>query len=95
MSLKKITQKQQDYREELAEYNEEMIFYDGFEDALIGVLTQFGRPPIALYDREKCIKILMEDGMDEEGAEEFFSFNSEGSYVGDSTPAFAIFVKKG
>ena len=48
--------------------------------------------PIALYDRYMCIEILMkEDGMSEEDAEEHFSYNVIGSYVGENTPAFVTF----
>jgi len=42
---------------------------------------------LSLDDREKCIEILMED-MSEEEAEEYFEFNVQGSYVGETTPAF-------
>jgi len=75
---------------------EEATLADGFEDALIGIVEWFGHPPVALYNREKCIAILMErDGMDWEEAEEFFGFNVIGSYVGESTPAFATIVPSG
>jgi hypothetical protein len=62
---------------------------DGFEDAYMGLATQFTRPPLAVYDRNKCIQILIErDGMSGEEAEEYFQFNVEGSWVGDNTPLF-------
>jgi len=45
--------------------------------------------PVVVYDRAKCLEILMADGeMDHEGAEEFFEFNVAGSYVGERTPMF-------
>lgn len=76
-------------QEFIANMNEEALFADGFEDALIGYVEIFNKV-IALYDREKCIDILMKrDGMDEEGAIEFFDFNVTGAYVGESTPGFA------
>ena len=78
-------------REEVAEANEEMLFADSFEDALIGWVERFGMSPVALYDREKCIAVLMKrDGMSQEDAEEFFCFNVIGSWMGDNTPAFAV-----
>jgi hypothetical protein len=46
-------------REQVAEVNEEALFADGFDDALIGYVQRFSQPPLALYDREKCIQILM------------------------------------
>jgi hypothetical protein len=56
--------------------------------AIVGLVSAFGKEPVVCYDREKVIEILMEDGMDEEEAEEFFSFNIEGAYVGEATPMF-------
>jgi hypothetical protein len=61
---------------------------DGFENAFLGISRRFNSPPFATYDRNKCIGILLEQGMDEDEAEEYFAFNVEGTYVGDSTPAF-------
>ncbi len=70
----------------LAEQNPEAVLYDGFEDALVGLACQFNTV-LACYDRERCIKILMErDGMDEDEAEEYFEFNVAGAYVGTFTP---------
>ena len=65
---------------------ENVLLADGFEDAFIGIGRQFGYP-IAVYDRNKCVEILMKD-MSEEEAIEYFSFNVEGAYVGDKTPIF-------
>ena len=67
---------------------------DGFEDALIGMVSRFGMEiPVALYDRRKCLQILMErDGMDYEGAVEFFDFNVIGEMAGEGTPAFADLI---
>lgn len=83
----------EEIRDQLGELNEDAILFDGFEDALIGYIQRFsasGHVLVALYDRAKCIEILMDrDGMDEEGAEEFFGFNVEGCYAGEHTPAFA------
>lgn len=70
--------------------DEEVLLADGFEDAFVGVGRQFNGPPCAVYDRSVCIAILMRDGMDESEAEEYFSFNVEGAWVGENTP---IFVK--
>ena len=66
----------------------EILFLDGFEAALIGTVYRFGMPSVALYDRAKCIDILMRDGLTHEVAEEHFAFNVEGAWVGERTPAF-------
>ncbi len=67
----------------------EALLADGFEDALIGSCVRFGQPTIALYDLDKCIKILMRDGASYEKALEYFEYNTLGAWMGDSTPAFA------
>jgi hypothetical protein len=92
---KKVGMKDEEYKELLAEVNEEMIFFDGYEDALIGYVERFGMGPVALYDRNKCIEILMKrDGMTGEEAEEFFEFNTIGAWVGEATPAFMVIVPR-
>jgi len=65
---------------------QDILLADGFEEAFIGVAYQFDKP-MAVFDREKCINILARD-MSHEEAEEYFQFNVEGAYVGESTPAF-------
>jgi len=72
----------------ITQHNDEALFADGFEDALIGVGVIFNRS-LATYDMRKCIDILMKrDGMTEEEAVEYFDFNVTGSYVGENTPVF-------
>ena len=79
-----------EFREWLAEANPEALLADGFEEALMGYVETFSAAPIALYNRAKCIEILMKrDGMTDEEAEEFFCFKVSGAYVGESTPGFA------
>lgn len=79
-------------RAHLAELDESVLMADGFEDALVGYVQQFNTI-LALYDRGKCIEILMKrDGMSEDEAEEFFEFNVQGAYAGAHTPAFATIL---
>ena len=67
----------------------EMVFFDGFDDALIGVVTQFGGDPRVCYDFYRCLAILQsEHKMDHDEALEYFGYNVIGSYVGTSTPCF-------
>ena len=67
-----------------------MLLADGFEKAFIGVtISQPLREEVAVYDFDKCIEVLMErDGMDEEGAVEYFYYNVSGSWLGKHTPLF-------
>ena len=68
---------------------EEIILYDGFEDAFVGIMTAYGSEDRAVYDYDKCIQILVDrDEMNLCEAQEYFSFNVLGMYVGDRTPAF-------
>ena len=67
--------------------DETIVLADGFESSFIGIARQFGRP-FAVYDRESCINSLMEQEMSYEEAEEWMSFNTEGAYAGEHTPAF-------
>ena len=66
---------------------EEIIIYDEYEDAIIGLADRFGMDTSVAYDYDKVIKILMED-MSYEEAVEYFDFNVIGGWVGDSTPVF-------
>ena len=65
-----------------------MLKADGFDKAIIGVGSRCGQPDIIAYDVNKCIKILMDQGMTDEEAMEFFEFNVVGAWVGEETPIF-------
>jgi hypothetical protein len=94
-STKKASQSKEFTRikETLAEIDEQILLADGFEEALIGYVEIFNKT-IALYDRDKCLDILMKrDGMDYDSAVEFFEFNTTGAYVGEHTPAFATILR--
>ncbi len=68
---------------------DKLLFADGFDDAIVGVSHQFNSLSVA-YDKNKCIGILMarDEEMTIDDAEEYFSFNIIGSYVGKHTPSF-------
>jgi hypothetical protein len=66
----------------------DVLFADGFEEAFLGLGSRFTYQ-VAVYDRRKCIKILIaRDEMSPEDAEEYFGFNVEGAYMGEHTPIF-------
>jgi hypothetical protein len=72
----------------LAEIYPELITYDGFDDAIIGVAT-VNLTMHVVYDEEKVLKILQEQlGSTYDEAVEYFEFNIAGAYVGISTPSF-------
>ena len=71
----------------LESYEEEQLkFADGFDEAIIGIHDNFTKKPIVIYSKQKCIKILMDNGMTYEEAIEYFDFNVSGAYVGEDTP---------
>lgn len=81
--------------EYLAEINPEMLLADGFEEALIGYGERCGTPPLAIYDVDKCIEILVKrDEMSYEEAWDYFSYNTLGAYMGVNTPIFVTLLKQ-
>lgn len=74
---------------ESGEYDD-LLLADGFEEAFIGLSqSQPNRPVCAVYDADKCIKILKRrDKMTYDEALDFFAYNVLGSYVGWTTPLF-------
>jgi len=70
-----------------------LTVFDGFEDAVVGVARQFTGRPLVVYDRDKCIEVLVEQGMDHDEAEEYFQFNTEGCWAGDSTPLIMVSIE--
>lgn len=81
------------FLEEFSEFNPEALYPTDMKHAVIGYMERFGMEPLILLDREKCIKGLMKDGMSYEEANEFFEFNTIGSWVGKGTPCFATLLK--
>jgi hypothetical protein len=81
-------------REEIEQFIEsyveasEILLADDFDDAFIGTAERFGMQAVAAYDEQKCIEILMSQGMDEEEAREYFEYNTLGAWVGEGTPIF-------
>jgi hypothetical protein len=79
-------------RERLVDQNggEELMFLDDekFDKAIVGLCDRFGEPTVVIYDRDKVIEALKEDGMDYEEALEYFEFNIAGAWMGSLTPAF-------
>jgi len=74
--------------EELEDENPNALLADGFERAYLGICYRACQPPVASYDYDKCLEILVGQGMDYEAALEFFEFNTIGAWVGPNTPVF-------
>ena len=65
----------------------DMIFADGFDEAIAGTVWDGERTRV-VYETEKILSILMEDGMTYDEASEYFDFNVAGSYMGVYTPLY-------
>ncbi len=65
--------------------NKTFLKVDGFDDAILGVdKNDF----TLVYSVDRCINILVNEGMEEEDAIEHFYYNVIGSYMGEKTPTF-------
>lgn len=64
--------------------DEDLIFFDGLDEAIIGVGSRAASPPCVVYDRQRCIELL---------GEEHFEHNVEQGYVGVNTPIFLTWVR--
>ena len=70
---------------------ESALTMDGYDDCAIGILERFGMEPIVLYDRERVIQKLMDEGASTyEDALDFYLYNQLGGWRGESTPGFVV-----
>jgi len=68
-----------------------MLLAEGdFEEAFIGFADRPSLPRLAIYDKNKCIEILIKQGMTNQDAIDYFMFYEEDSWVGegDEIPLF-------
>lgn len=74
---------------DLSEHAEGAILLTGLEEAIIGVVEEFGNGTRILYDKDKIIKILCErDSMTIEEAFKFYDFNILGLYASEQNAVF-------
>jgi hypothetical protein len=75
----------------LAELNPDALLADGLEAAYIGHTINFHHAHVAVYDYRRCVAILVgRDGMTEDEADEYLSFNTLDAYVGPNGPLFIV-----
>ena len=67
---------------------EVMSIGDRFNGALLGFGWRFHDGPVLAYDLDKVLEIFMEDGMDEDEAQEWVDRNVLDAWVGEGTPMF-------
>jgi len=63
----------------------EILQADGFDRAIIGLEPLSGK---LIYDINKMVDILLEDGLSETDAIEHLDFNVLNAYVGEKTPLY-------
>ncbi|MDB8556555.1 hypothetical protein PNU17_12330 [Turicibacter sanguinis] len=74
----------------LEKFDKDIIVFDNLDQAIIEILTSRPNlPPVAVYDIEKCIEILMHNmNSSYEIASEYFYYNIFSIYLGNRTPIF-------
>ena len=76
---------------DIDQYAEGAIILDGLDDAIIGIVEEFGNGRRILYSKHKILTILCErDLMTMSEAEEFFDYNIIGLYAGEQNPVFLV-----
>ena len=75
-------------REELAALNPQALLADGLDDALIGWGLQATKMPGAIYNYDKCVEILINEGSSQDDAIEWMEYNVTNAWYGEGTPIF-------
>ena len=65
-----------------------LLKMDGFDDCIVGIVERYGCHPLVCYSRKRVIQKLIQDGMSEDEANEFFEYSQLGAFVGEKTPCF-------
>jgi hypothetical protein len=88
---KKQSKLRKQINEHLESMGENALLMDGFDEALIGFSQRINEPLLAVYSWEKMMDVCIErDGMDDEEAEEYISYNCIGAWVGEQTPIIVM-----
>ena len=67
--------------------DEELLKWEGFDAAILGVGSRCGMDDVLVYSKKKMTDILRDrDNMDVEEAIEYLDFNVLGAYIGKRTP---------
>lgn len=76
-------------RERLLEScGEELLFLEpgSMDSAIVGLGKRCGEAAVVVYDREKLLEALIEEGMDPDSANDWLCTNIEGASMGPLTP---------
>jgi len=67
-------------------YPDGVILLAGLDAALLGVGSQWGRDPVAVYSEQKILAALRDQGMAPVEAEEWYGHNIRCLGLGEQTP---------
>jgi|LakMenE18May11ns_1017448.scaffolds.fasta_scaffold9763157_4 hypothetical protein len=85
-----MNQTELDYLD-IGDLDENIILLDGMESAIIGLVQSFEGLRV-LYDTNKILTLLQNDGMTEDEATDYFSFNIIGGHFGTLNPIFTSYI---
>ena len=79
----------------IAEQNKDAVILPHmFDSAILGLGERCCSLPIVVYDKEKCLQILMDqNNWDHDESVEYFDYNIIGSYVSEFMPIFLETIK--
>ena len=69
-------------------WGDDLMLMDNYDDCIVRISERFGCGSLVVYDLSKVLDKLVESGMTEEEAQEYYEYNMIGSYVGENTPSF-------
>ena len=64
----------------------DLILWDGLDDALIGYVMNKDLEPIAVYSYQLALEYYLDQGFEYSDALEYMHFNIIDAYVGERTP---------
>ena len=79
---------------DIESYCEGAVMLTGLEDAIVGIVEEFGNSPRILYSKDKILEILqVRDGMTYEESQEYYDYNILGLHAGEQNAVFLVTIK--
>jgi len=66
----------------------DLLKMDGYDDCIEGICHKYGQEPFIVYNYDKVINKLIQQGMNYDEAVEFHGINQASAWMGPTTPAF-------
>ena len=74
--------------DELKGVNPDALLADGLDCAYLGYVINTHHRSVAVYDAVECVRILMQDGLTEEEADDYLECHTFSAQVGENGPLF-------